>query len=150
MKLGQLIHASSPPPPHPHPFPQLPPPLFPFLPSLHTPPLPSFVLSSIVWVFSFPLSLSSNPDYSSGPNQSKLSNLVPAPLASPLASSNIPTIKTSQNIPPTTREHGGSKRSFRIDTKLFSFSFDFFLGGRGSLIRMPYMRFVKMLGVLFQ
>ena len=52
-------------------------------------------------------------------------NLAPAPLAMP----DIPTIETSQNTPliPQSLDQGGSKRSFRIDAKLFSFSFD---GGR--------------------
>ena len=49
-------------------------------------------------------------------------NLAPAPLAIP----DIPTIETSQNIPliPQSLDHGGSKRSFRIDAKKISFSFD--------------------------
>ena len=51
----------------------------------------------------------------------KLHNLAPAPLAKP----DIATIETSQNIPPKPlfSDHGG-KRLFRIDAKLFSFSFD--------------------------
>ena len=57
----------------------------------------------------------------------KLPNLAPAPLAKP----DIPTIETSQNIlpKPLFSDHGG-KRLFRIDAKLFSFSFD---GGRSNL-----------------
>ena len=55
----------------------------------------------------------------------KLPNLTPAPLAKP----DIPTIETSQNIPPKpfSSDHGGIKRSFCIDAKLFCFSVD---GGR--------------------
>ena len=54
-------------------------------------------------------------------------NSAPAPLALP----DTPTIVTPQNIPPKPQSsvHGGSKRSFRIDAKLFSLSFD--LGGGG-------------------
>ena len=56
----------------------------------------------------------------------KMPNLAPAPLAKP----DIPTIETLQNIPPKPlfSNHGG-KRLFRIDAKLFSFSFD---GGRSN------------------
>ena len=52
----------------------------------------------------------------------KLPNLAPTPLAKP----DIPTIETSQNIPPKplSSDHGGIKRLFRIDAKLFSLSFD--------------------------
>ena len=60
---------------------------------------------------------------SQGPNLCNLPNPVPALVASPI----FPSLKTSQNTPPITRVHGGSKRSFHIDAKLFFFSFD---GGR--------------------
>ena len=71
----------------------------------------------------------------------KLSILAPTPLAKP----DIPTIETPQNIPPLPlySEHGGRKRSFRIDAKLFSL-----LTG-GGLIHMLFMRHVGMLRALF-
>ena len=55
----------------------------------------------------------------------KQPTLVPVPLAIP----NSPIIETSQNILPKSQSsnHGGSKRLFCIDAKLFSFFFD---GGR--------------------
>ena len=113
-----------PPPPHPHPFPQPPPPFFPFLPPLHTP--PSFPLcfppqfGFYPYPFFPPTSLPISSPLPQQPNQTKLPNFAPAPLAIP----NIPTIKISQNLHSTAREHGGSKRSFCIDAKFFSLSFD--------------------------
>ena len=62
-----------------------------------------------------------------GPNQvlPKKPTLVPAPFTTP----SFPTIETSLNIPPKpiSSVSGGSKSSFHIDAKHFSFSFD---GGR--------------------
>nr|POF14674.1 hypothetical protein CFP56_52660 [Quercus suber] len=82
-------------------------------------------LSDTAWEF-----LGKMPSLQKGPNHvlPKLPNLAPAPLAIP----DIPTIESSQYIPPLPQssDHRGSKRLFHIDAKLFSFSFD---GGMSDL-----------------
>uniref|UniRef100_A0A7N2R375 Uncharacterized protein n=1 Tax=Quercus lobata TaxID=97700 RepID=A0A7N2R375_QUELO len=90
------------------------------------------MLSSTVWAIPIslsppPLPLPSPPPPPQGSNQAlpKQPSLVPAPLTIPSS----PSIETSLNIPPKPQSFvlGGSKGSFHIDAKLFSFSFD---GGR--------------------
>ena len=91
------------------------------------------MLSSTVRLFPYPypppppLPLPSPPPPPQGSNQAlpKQSSLVLAPLTIPSPSS----IETSLNIPPKLQSFvlGGTKRSFHVDAKLFSFSFD---GGR--------------------
>ena len=125
-----------PPPPSPYPIHPPPPHLHPLLNHHHlffsffaalpysSPPM----LPSTVWDFPISLSPSSIFAFPTPPLQGsnhvlpKLPNLAPTPSAIP----DIPTIETSQNIPsiPQSSDHGGSKRSFRINAKLFSFSFD--------------------------
>ena len=86
----------------------------PYSSSSPAPPPP--MLPSSIWNFPY---LYTPPSSLPSP---KLPNPAPAPLAIP----DIPTIETPQYIPPIPQSsiHGSSKRSFCIDAKLFSFSFD--------------------------
>ncbi|KAF3967821.1 hypothetical protein CMV_008223 [Castanea mollissima] len=125
-------HPSLPPPIHPpppqlHPLPHPSPSFFPFLSPFHfPPPLPCFPPQFGTFPYPFPpppsLPSPSPPPQGSNHVLTKLPKVAPAPLATPIT----PTKENSQNIPPLPQSsnHRGSKRSFCIDAKLFSFSFD--------------------------
>lgn len=92
------------------------------------PPTPCFPQFGIFpYPYPLPPSLPSPSPPPQGSNHGlpKLPKLASTPLTIP----DIPSIKTTHFIPPLphSSDHGGSKRSFCIDSSFFSFSFD---GGR--------------------
>lgn len=96
-----------------------------------TPPHPTPCFPPQFGIFPYPYPLPPSLPSPSPPRQGSNHGLpkLPKLASTPLTIPDIPSIKTTHFIPPLphSSDHGGSKRSFCIDSTFFSFSFD---GGR--------------------